>query len=78
METLTKSEVEYRREELLKRMSEGEVFIHPTDTIYGLGCNALDENAVKVGTNPLQLGRFAVGDWAGDRFRQRLGAFFRA
>lgn len=47
METLTKSEVEYRREELMKRMAEGEVFIHPTDTIYGLGCNALDEKAIK-------------------------------
>lgn len=47
METLTKSEVEYRIDELLKRMDDGEIFIHPTDTIYGLGCNALDEKAIK-------------------------------
>ena len=47
METLTKSEVEYRREELMKRIDGGEVFIHPTDTIYGLGCNALDGEAVQ-------------------------------
>ncbi len=47
MEALTKSELEYRKDELMKRMVKGEVFIHPTDTIYGLGCNALDEKAVK-------------------------------
>ena len=47
METLTKSELEYRKEELMNRIVEGEVFIHPTDTIYGLGCNALNEKAVK-------------------------------
>ena len=47
METLTKSEVQIRRDELLQRIADGEVFIHPTDTIYGLGCNATDEKAVK-------------------------------
>lgn len=47
METLTKSEVVLRKDELLQRMADGEAFIHPTDTIYGIGCNALDEAAVK-------------------------------
>jgi L-threonylcarbamoyladenylate synthase len=47
METLTKSEVQLRAEEIIERIHEGELFIHPTDTIYGLGCNALDETAVK-------------------------------
>ncbi len=47
METLTKQEALLRKEELLKRIEEGAIFIHPTDTIYGLGCNSLDEEAVK-------------------------------
>lgn len=47
METLTKSELAIRHEEIMERIVGGEVFIHPTDTIYGLGCNALDEKAVK-------------------------------
>ncbi|HLC74783.1 MAG TPA: L-threonylcarbamoyladenylate synthase [Candidatus Nanoarchaeia archaeon] len=47
METLTKSEVQIRAEELIERIHAGEVFVHPTDTIYGIGCNAQDERAVK-------------------------------
>ncbi len=47
METLTKSEVFLWRDDILRRVLGGEVFIHPTDTIYGLGCNATDEKAVK-------------------------------
>jgi L-threonylcarbamoyladenylate synthase len=47
MEELTKSEVVMRQNELLQRIIDGEVFIHPTDTIYGIGCSATDERAVK-------------------------------
>ncbi len=47
METLTKAELGKRYAEILLKIKQGAVFIHPTDTIYGLGCNALDEKAVQ-------------------------------
>jgi peptidoglycan/xylan/chitin deacetylase (PgdA/CDA1 family) len=37
----------------------------------------IKDNAVKVGANPLILGRFGVGNWDGDRFKHRLEEFFR-
>jgi len=47
MEVLTKAELEKRYEEIVERIREGAIFIHPTDTIYGIGCNAQDEKAVE-------------------------------
>ena len=47
MEVLTKHELRLRKREIIEKIKNGDIFIHPTDTIYGLGCNALDDNAVK-------------------------------
>lgn len=46
METLTKTELRMRFAEIAERIRNGAVFIYPTDTIYGIGCNALDKKAV--------------------------------
>lgn len=34
-------------EKLVQQILEGKIFIYPTDTIYGIGCNAEDEKAVE-------------------------------
>jgi peptidoglycan/xylan/chitin deacetylase (PgdA/CDA1 family) len=36
-----------------------------------------ETNAVEMGANQFQLGRFEVGNWEGERFRQHLHEFFR-
>ena len=46
MEILTKPELHSRYEEIVKRIKGGALFIHPTDTIYGIGCNALNKRSV--------------------------------
>ncbi len=33
--------------QLTKAVLSGKIFIYPTDTIYGIGCNALDKEAVE-------------------------------
>ena len=47
MEILTKVELLLRKKEIISRIKEGEIFIYPTDTIYGIGCSALNEQAVE-------------------------------
>ena len=47
MKILTKAEVQLQFEELANKIKTGQVFIHPTDTIYGISCNATNETSVK-------------------------------
>jgi L-threonylcarbamoyladenylate synthase len=47
MQVITKAEVRLRREEIRDKILNGDVFIYPTDTIYGLGCDATNPKAVK-------------------------------
>lgn len=47
MEVYSKEEAIQEKETIKKQILDGAVFIHGTDTIYGLGCNATDEEAVK-------------------------------
>jgi peptidoglycan/xylan/chitin deacetylase (PgdA/CDA1 family) len=37
-----------------------------------------DGKAVEVGANPFRLGRFGVGNWDGEKFKEHLNKFFRA
>jgi len=47
MQIITKDEVRLKGEEIIERMQKGDVFIHPTDTIYGLGCDATKSKSIK-------------------------------
>ncbi|MBW2988181.1 threonylcarbamoyl-AMP synthase [Candidatus Woesearchaeota archaeon] len=44
---ITKNELWSEKERFAKKVVEGAIFLHPTDTINGLGCNALHDEAVK-------------------------------
>ena len=46
MQVLSKEEIIMRNEEVKAKIADGIVFIHPTDTIYGLGCDATNADAV--------------------------------
>lgn len=45
-ETLGRESFESRLEEMLAEMRRGKVFVYPTDTIYGIGCDATNSLAV--------------------------------
>jgi len=47
MDIITKEELKTRMGEIANRIHNGEVFIYPTDTIYGLGCDATNSQAVQ-------------------------------
>ncbi len=46
MQIFTKTELQLRFSEIAEQINNGVIFIYPTDTIYGIGCNALDTKAV--------------------------------
>jgi L-threonylcarbamoyladenylate synthase len=47
MEILNKDEATRRWHLVLKHFDDGKIFIYPTDTIYGIGCDATNERCVK-------------------------------
>lgn len=47
MRILNADEFKLEKEQLASRIIDGAVFIYPTDTIYGIGCNAQNPIAVK-------------------------------
>jgi len=47
MRVLNFEEFKLEKESIIDSIINGAVFIHPTDTIYGIGCNAQDSDAVK-------------------------------
>lgn len=46
MQIFTKTELQLHFSKIAEQINSGAVFIYPTDTIYGIGCNALDTKAV--------------------------------
>jgi L-threonylcarbamoyladenylate synthase len=46
METYSKRDYEKRKAKIIDDIKKGSVFIYPTDTIYGIGCDATNEKAV--------------------------------
>lgn len=46
MRIVTIDEFKLNKEEFAERISDGQIFVYPTDTIYGIGCDATNETAV--------------------------------
>ncbi len=47
MQIFTKEDLLEHESMIIKEIISGKIFIYPTDTIYGIGCNAVDDKAVK-------------------------------
>lgn len=47
MRILNKDEYRVNRSRIHQEIAEGAMFIHPTDTIYGIGCDATNSETVK-------------------------------
>jgi len=46
MRVVTKDEFKLDEEEFASKVEDGKIFIYPTDTIYGIGCDATNETSV--------------------------------
>jgi len=46
MQTISKDEFKVEKEIFFNKIKQGSLFIHPTDTIYGIGCDATNHDAV--------------------------------
>ena len=47
MQIYNLDEFKLEREAILNEIVDGAVFIYPTDTIYGIGCDATNSDSVK-------------------------------
>lgn len=43
---ITPEDVKAKRQEIIEKIRDGAIFVYPTDTIYGIGCNALNSKSV--------------------------------
>lgn len=46
MDFVTKDEFQQKRQSLIMKIAQGAIFIYPSDTIYRIGCDATNEDAV--------------------------------
>ncbi|MBD3310200.1 threonylcarbamoyl-AMP synthase [Candidatus Woesearchaeota archaeon] len=46
MRVISKEEFLIEVDDIVEQVDEGSVFVHPTDTIYGIGCDATNKKAV--------------------------------
>ena len=47
MQIFTKQEAQQNKQAIIDFIKEGKIFVYPTDTVYGLGCDATNDDAVK-------------------------------
>jgi len=47
MQIYTKAEYEKKKSDIIEKIQNGAIFIYPTDTIYGIGCDATNSEAVE-------------------------------
>lgn len=47
MKVYNKEEVKLHKDRLLHEIHKGAIFLYPTDTIYGIGCNAKNDECVR-------------------------------